>query len=239
MKHSCELGNQQVKILRSRFPLLHTQKLAFVAENEGCFKSPNSCPRLLGSVMVLLNAVPYSHPNITGKVKQCWVNTLKKMRGDVLHLDMTIYDLIFLSFSHRSVTAIPLQKQLPYYRPTTCFAFVVWIVFGFLFCFKRSSKGSLTYLFWSCSSIMFMCLPTIKLQKRRTWVERSWMHHKFCLLMISAKTSLTSSLRSIASMLFVVASSLAALNRLSFESASFLLLAWIISNEKSAVQPGK
>ena len=53
MKHSCELGNQQVKILRSRFPLLHTQKLAFVAENEGCFKSPNSCPRLLGSVMVV------------------------------------------------------------------------------------------------------------------------------------------------------------------------------------------
>ena len=109
--------------------------------------------------------------------------------------------------------------------------------FWFSFLLQKIEQG-LSHLFWSCS-IMFMCLPTIKLQKRRTWVERSWMHHKFCLLMISAKTSLTSSLRSIASMLFVVASSLAALNRLSFESASFLLLAWIISNEKSAVQPGK
>ena len=138
MKHSCELGNQQVKILRSRFPLLHTQKLAFVAENEGCFKSPNSCPRLLGSVMVLNVAVPYSHPNITGKVKQCWVNTLKKMRGDVLHLDTTIYDLIFLSFTHRSVTA---TKTIALLQTNNMFCIRSLNCFWFSFLLQKIEQG--------------------------------------------------------------------------------------------------
>ena len=59
MKHSCE--KQASKNSSVPFPIT-PQKLAFVAENEGCFKSPNSCPRLLGSVMVVHTyySVPYS-----------------------------------------------------------------------------------------------------------------------------------------------------------------------------------
>ena len=57
MKHSCE--KQASKNSSVPFPIT-PQKLAFVAENEGCFKSPNSCPRLLGSVMVVHN-IAQSH----------------------------------------------------------------------------------------------------------------------------------------------------------------------------------
>ena len=125
----------------------------------------------------------------------------------ILYVQFTTW---FFSFSHRSVTTKTIARLSLHSKPMSNNMFCIGCTLNCFwfssFCFKREWRAVVyALLFWClgilCCYIMFMCLTTIKLCKR-AWVERSSMHHKFCLLMISVKT-LTSSLRSIASMLFV------------------------------------
>ena len=163
MKHSCE--KQASKNSSVPFPIT-PQKLAFVAENEGCFKSPNSCPRLLGSVMVvhttqshILLIFFFKSPEKSKTIEELSNNywAMLSYAESILQIVEKMFCILyvqfttwFFSFSHRSVTTKTIARLGLHSKPMSnnmfCIGCTLWIVFGFLLSASKENEGLLYML---------------------------------------------------------------------------------------------